>query len=72
MTVASAVDVEQFAGWLCIAEQLNEGGGLEGHDGSLDDVDTFAQLVLFDDEGRGQADDVTMGGLCQQSVVTKA
>lgn len=45
---------------------------LEGHDGSLDDIDTFVQLVLFDDEGRGQADDVTMGGLGQQSVVTKA
>lgn len=46
--------------------------GLEGHDGALDDVDTFAQLVLLDDEGRGQADDVPVGGLGQQSVVTKA
>ncbi len=45
---------------------------LEGHDGSLDDIDAFVQLVLFDDEGWGQADDVTMGGLGQQAVVTKA
>ncbi len=45
---------------------------LEGHDRSLDDVDTFVQLVLFDDEGRGKADDVTMSGLGQQSVVAKA
>lgn len=46
-------------------------GVLEGKDGSLDDVGTFAQLILFNNEGRGQADDVTMGGLGQQSVVTK-
>lgn len=45
---------------------------LEGHDGCLDYIDTLAELMLFDDEGGGQADDVTMGGLGQQSVVTKA
>lgn len=48
------------------------GCSLEGQDGSLDDVDTFVQLMVFNDEGRGQADDVTVGGLGQQSVVTKA
>lgn len=45
---------------------------VERHDGSLDDVDAFAQLVFLDDEGRGQADDVTVGGLGQQSVVAEA
>lgn len=45
---------------------------LKGHDGSLDDLYAFMQLVFIDDEGRGQADDVTMGGLGQQPVVTKA
>lgn len=44
---------------------------LEGHDGALDDVDALAQLVLLDDEGRGQADDVAVGGLRQQAVVTE-
>lgn len=47
-------------------------GRLKGQDGSLDDVSALANLVLFDDEGRGQANDVTVGGLGQQSVVTKA
>lgn len=45
---------------------------LKGHDGPLDDLDALVQLALIDDEGRGQADDVTMGGLGQQPVVTKA
>lgn len=53
--------------FVCIA-----GCSLEGQDGSLDDVDTLPYLVLFDDEGRGQADDVTVGGLGQQSVVAQA
>lgn len=44
---------------------------LEGHDGSLDDVGTLSDLVVFNDEGRGQTDDVTVGGLGQQSVVTE-
>lgn len=44
---------------------------LEGHDGSLDDVDALAQLVLVDDEGRSQSDDVAVGGLGKQSVVTE-
>lgn len=44
---------------------------LEGHDGSLDDVSTLSDLVVFNDEGRGQTDDVTVGGLGQQSVVTE-
>lgn len=47
-------------------------GRLKGQDGSLDDVSALANLVLFDDEGRGQANDVAVGGLGQQSVVTKA
>lgn len=38
---------------------------LKGHDGSLDDLYTFMQLLFVDDEGRGQADDVTVGGLGQ-------
>lgn len=46
-------------------------GVLEGHDGSLDDVSTLSDLVVFNDEGRGQTDDVTVGGLGQQSVVTE-
>jgi len=50
----------------------NDGCGSEGQDGSLDDVDTFVHLVLFNDEGGCQADDVTVCGLGQQSVVTKA
>ena len=54
-----------LVGWLV-------GCSLEGQDGSLDDVDALPQLVLFDDEGRGQADDVAVGGLGQQSVVTQA
>lgn len=45
---------------------------LEGHDGSLDDIDALAQLMLIDDEGWGQSDDVTVGGLGEQSVVTEA
>lgn len=45
--------------------------GLEGQDGALDDVDAFVQLVLVDDEGGSQADDVTVGGLGQESVVTE-
>lgn len=45
---------------------------LKGHDGPLDDLDALVQLVFIDGEGRGQADDVTVGGLGQQSVVTKA
>lgn len=45
---------------------------LKGHDGSLDDLYTFMQLLFVDDERRGQADDVTVGGLGQQPVVTKA
>ena len=44
---------------------------LEGHDGSLDDIDTFVQLMFIDDKRRGQSDDVTVGGLGQQSIVTK-
>ena len=46
-------------------------GCLEGQDGSLYDIDAFLQLVLLDDEGRGQSDDVTMGGLSQQPIVTE-
>lgn len=45
---------------------------LKGHDGPLDDLYAFIQLVFFDGEGRGQADDVTVGGLGQQPVVTKS
>ena len=56
---------------LCAAEQRSQ-WSLEGHDGSLDDVSTFAQLVLLDSKGRGKADDVTVGGLGQQSIVTEA
>lgn len=48
------------------------GGGLKGQDGSLDDVDALANLVLLDDEGRGKANDVAVGGLGQQSIVAKA
>lgn len=47
-------------------------GHLKGQDGSLDDVDALANLVLFDNEGRGKANDVTVCGLGQQSVVAKA
>lgn len=47
-------------------------GRLEGQDGSLDDVNALANLVLLDDEGRGQANDVTVSGLGQESVVPKA
>lgn len=46
-------------------------GVLEGQDGFLDDVHALSDLVLLDDERRGQSDDVTMGGLGQQSVVTE-
>lgn len=49
-----------------------QGRCLEGQDGSLDDVDTLTELILFDDEGWGQPDDVTVGGLSQQSIVTEA
>lgn len=45
---------------------------LKGHDGSLDDLYAFMQLLFVDGEGRGQADDVTVGGLGQQPIVTKA
>lgn len=51
---------------------MRGGARLKGQDGSLDDVDALANLVLFDGEGRGKANDVTVGGLGQQSVVTKA
>lgn len=44
---------------------------LKGHDGSLDDIDTFIQLMLSDDEGWGQADDVAMSGFGQQTIVAK-
>lgn len=44
---------------------------LEGHDGPLDDVDALAQLVLLDDERRGQSDDVAVCGLGQQAIVTE-
>ena len=44
---------------------------LEGQDGFLDDVHALSDLVLLDDERRGQSDDVTMGGFGQQSVVTE-
>lgn len=47
-------------------------GHLKGQDGFLDDVDALANLVLFDGEGRGKANYVTVGRLGQQSVVAKA
>lgn len=51
---------------------MQDGGYLKGQDGSLNNVNALAHLVLFDDEGRGEANDVTVGGLGQQSVVAKA
>ena len=45
--------------------------GLEGQDGPLDDINTLPDLILFDDEGWGQSDDVTMSGLGQQAIVTE-
>lgn len=38
---------------------------LKGHYGPLNDIDAFLHLVFIDDERRGQADDVTVGGLGQ-------
>ena len=38
-------------------------------DGLLDDFDGFAKLGLSDDQGRGEANDVLMGGLGQQAEV---
>lgn len=45
---------------------------LERHDGSVDDVDALSQLRLVDGKGRGQADDVAVGGLRQQAVIAEA
>lgn len=47
-------------------------GCSEGQDSPLDDFHALPQLVLFDNERRGKADDVAVGGLSQQSVVTES
>lgn len=43
----------------------------EGQDGFVDDFDGLSDLILLDDEGRGQADDVAVRGLGQQPVVAE-
>jgi len=44
---------------------------VHGEDGALNNVTTLLRLALGDDEGRGKADDVAVGGLGQQAVVSQ-
>lgn len=43
----------------------------ERQDGFVDDFDGLSDLILLDDEGRGQADDVAVRGLGQEPVVAE-
>lgn len=44
---------------------------LEGQDCPLDNFNALPDLILFDDEGWSQSDDVTVSGLGQQAIVTE-
>lgn len=43
----------------------------ERQDGLVDDFDALSDLILLDDEGWGQADDVAVRGLGQEPVVAE-